>query len=58
MLQEFHSSSSPVTTSTACPAEGQDSEADEKDKIPVWCGVEEEADSEVKMGEELNEVQR
>ena len=47
MLREFHSSPS----STACWTEEQDRGADEQDDIPVWNGVEEDADAEVQMGE-------
>ena len=54
MLREFHSSPS----STAYWTEEQDRGADEQDDIPVWNGVEEDADAEVQMGEKLNEVQR
>ncbi|KAL5500580.1 hypothetical protein EMCRGX_G012167 [Ephydatia muelleri] len=42
MLREFHSSPS----STACWTEEQDRGADEQDDIPVWNGVEEDADAE------------
>ena len=31
---------------------------DQQDDIPVWNGVEEDADAEVQMGEQLSEVQR
>lgn len=58
MLREFHSSSSPVSTSTACWAEDQARVADGQDEIPVWSEVGEDANSEVKMGEQLNDVQR
>ena len=51
MLREFHSSSSPGPSSTACWTEEQDRGADE-------LGVEEDADAEVQMGEQLSEVQR
>ena len=55
MLREFHSS--PSSTVTACWTEEQDRGA-EQDDIPVWNGVEEDADVEVQMGEQLSEVQR
>ncbi|KAL5481323.1 hypothetical protein EMCRGX_G021459 [Ephydatia muelleri] len=58
MLREFHSSSSPGPSSTACWTEEQDRGVDEQDDIPVWNGVEEDADAEVQMGEQLSEVQR
>ena len=55
MLREFHSSSSPGSSSTACWTE-EERGVDQHDDIPVWNGAEEDADVEVQMGEQLSEV--